>query len=137
MIKIQYTDPKLVSPQPGHVRPSVGALGGRPEVQGVRQGAQGAAPSLASLELRSQREGRAVRGVDLGQLCNHCLPGSSVALGGGGACCAMQNSTELEQIGNIYSKRIFLVHIITNNQQMANKLLHVLFPYKVSKITQH
>ena len=43
----------------------------------------------------------------------------------------MQNSTELEQIGNIYSKRIFLVHIITNNQQMANKLLHVLFPYKV------
>ena len=38
----------------------------------------------ASLELRSQREGRAVRGVDLGQLCNHCLLGSSVALGGGG-----------------------------------------------------
>ena len=38
----------------------------------------------ASLELRSQREGRAVRGVDLGQLCNHCLPGSSVAVGGGG-----------------------------------------------------
>ena len=37
-----------------------------------------------SLGLRSQREGRAVRGVDLGQLCNHCLPGSSVALGGGG-----------------------------------------------------
>ena len=22
--------------------------------------------------------------MDLGQLCNHCLPGSSVALGGGG-----------------------------------------------------
>ena len=77
--------------------------------------------------------------MDLGQLCNHCLPGSSVALGGGGegACCEMQNSTELEQIGIIYSKRIFLVHIITNNRQMANKLLHVLFPYKVSKITQH
>ena len=37
--------------------------------------------------------------------------------GGGnvGACCAMQNSTELEQIGNIYSKRIFLAHIITNS----------------------
>ena len=32
-----------------------------------------------------------------------------------GACCAMQNSTELEQIGNIYSKRIFLAHIITNS----------------------
>ena len=77
--------------------------------------------------------------MDLGQLCNYCLPGSSVALGGGGggACCAMQNSTELEQIGIIYSKRFFFVHIITNNQQMANKLLHVLFPYKVSKITQH
>ena len=36
----------------------------------------------------------------------------------------------------IYRKRIFLVHIITNNQRMAYKLLHVLFPYKVSKITQ-
>ena len=47
----------------------------------------------------------------------------------------VQYSTESEQIGIIYSKRIFLVHIITNNQQMANK--HVLFPYKVSKITQH
>ena len=57
--------------------------------------------------------------------------------GRGGGGCAVQNSTELEQIGIIYSKRIFLVHIITNNQQMANKLLHVLFPYKVSKITQH
>ena len=50
MIKIQYTNPKPVSPYPGHVRPSVGALGGRDEVQGVRQGAQGAALSLASLE---------------------------------------------------------------------------------------
>ena len=48
----------------------------------------------------------------------------------------MQYSTELEQLGIIYSKRILPVHIITNNQQMANKLLHVLFPYKVSKITQ-
>ena len=36
----------------------------------------------------------------------------------------------------IYSKRIFPVHIITNNLQMANKLLDVVFPYKVSKITQ-
>ena len=32
-----------------------------------------------------------------------------------GACCVMQNNTELEQIGNIYSKRIFLAHIITNS----------------------
>ena len=48
----------------------------------------------------------------------------------------MKYSTELEQLGIIYSKRIFLVHIITNYQQMANKLLHVLLPYKVSKITQ-
>ena len=61
----------------------------------------------------------------------------------------MQYSTELEQLGiiythkhilpvhiiinsqgffkfvTIYSKRIFLVHIITNNQQMANKLLKI------------
>ena len=50
MIKIQYTNPKSVSPHPGHVRPSAGALGDRDEVQGVRQGAQGATPSLASLE---------------------------------------------------------------------------------------
>ena len=42
----------------------------------------------------------------------------------------VQYSTELEQLGITYSKRILLVHIITNNQQMANKLLHVLFPYK-------
>ena len=50
MIKIQYTNPKPVSQHPGHVRPSVDALGGRDEVQGVWQGAQGAALSLASLE---------------------------------------------------------------------------------------
>ena len=49
----------------------------------------------------------------------------------------VQHSTELEQIGIIYSKRILPVHIITNIQQMTNKLLHLLFPYKVSKITQH
>ena len=79
----------------------------------------------------------------MGVLCNsqggrgRACGGSIRGGGRGGACCAMQNSTELEQIGIIYSKRIFLVHIITNNQQMANKLLHVLFPYKVSKITQH
>ena len=71
----------------------------------------------------------------------------------------MQYSTVLEQLGSIYSKRIlpvhiiingqgflkfviiyskriFPVHIITNNLQMAYKLLHVLFPYNVSKITQ-
>ena len=29
MIKIQYTNPKPVSPHPGNVRPSVGALGGQ------------------------------------------------------------------------------------------------------------
>ena len=78
----------------------MGALGGRPEVQGVRQGAQGAAGGGG---------GHAVR------------------------CRIVQNWNRLGS----YSKRIFLVHIITNNQQMANKLLHVLFPYKVSKITQH
>ena len=56
--------------------------------------------------------------------------------GRGRPCYVVQYSTELEQLGIIYSKCIFLVHIITNNQQMASKLLHVLFPYKVSKITQ-
>ena len=49
----------------------------------------------------------------------------------------VQYSTELEQLGIIYSKRILPVHIITNNQQMADKLLHVLIPYQLSKITQH
>ena len=82
MIKIQYTDPKLVFPQPGHVRPPVGALGGRHEVQGGRQGAQGActfsrlpgASLGGSLALRTQREGRDVRAVFIGQLHNYCLP---------------------------------------------------------------
>ena len=39
-----------VLPDPGHVRSSVAALGGRHKVQGVRQGAQGAAPSAGTLE---------------------------------------------------------------------------------------
>ena len=39
---------------------------------------------LQCLNRIDQQIARAVRGVDLGQLCNHCLPGSSVALGGGG-----------------------------------------------------
>ena len=57
---------------------------------------------------------------------------------GGGANNATQYSTALEQFGSIYiHKRILSVHIITNIQQMTNKLLHLLFPYKVSKITQH
>ena len=50
MIKILYTDPKLVSPHLGHVRLSVVALGGWDKVQVVRRGAQGAAPSPGSLE---------------------------------------------------------------------------------------
>ena len=70
MIKIQYTDPKLVSPQPGHVRPSVGALGGRPEMQGVRQGAQGAAPSLASLEPPGSLPG--TQKSERGPRCSRC-----------------------------------------------------------------
>ena len=98
MIKIQYTDPKLVSPQPGHVRPSVGALGGRHEVQGGRQGAQGAAPSPSSLgppweaPWRSEHRERAALfavGIWVSYVtscyvtsCSVC-PGSSVALGGG------------------------------------------------------
>ena len=39
-------------------------------------------------------------------------------------------------LGSYTRKRIFPVHIVTNNQQMGNKLWHVLFPYKVSNITQ-
>ena len=48
--------------------------------------------------------------------CSVC-PGSSVALGGGGGGHAVRCriGTELEQIGIIYSKRIFLAHIITNS----------------------
>ena len=79
----------------------MGALGGRPEVQGVRQCAQGAAPSLASLEPPgSLPEGLLFAvGIWVSYVtscyvtsCSVC-PGSSVALGGGGggACCAMQN----------------------------------------------
>ena len=51
-------------------------------------------------------------------------------------CYVVQYSTVLEHLVIIHSKRIFPVNIITNNLQMGNKLLHVLFPYKVSKITQ-
>ena len=78
----------------------MGALGGRPEVQGIRQGAQGAAPSPGSLGPPWVGWGGGGGGQTI------CYVG---------ACCAMQNSTELEQIGNIYSKRIFLAHIITNS----------------------
>ena len=70
MTKIQYTDPKLFSLQPGHVRPSVGALGGRHEVQGVRQGAQGAAPSLASLEPPGSLPG--TQKSERGLRCSRC-----------------------------------------------------------------
>ena len=35
--------------------------------------------------------------------------------GGGGHAVRCRIGTELEQIGNIYSKRIFLAHIITNS----------------------
>ena len=56
---------------------------------------------------------------------------------GGVANNATQYSTALEHLGAYVHKRILPVHIITNIQQMTNKLLHLLFPYKVSKITQH
>ena len=76
----------------------MGALGGRSEVQGVRQGAQGAAPSLASLEppgslpgtQKSERAALFAVGIWVSYVtscyvtsCSVC-PGSSVALGGGG-----------------------------------------------------
>ena len=106
----------------------MGALGGRPEVQGVRQGAQGAAPSLASLEppWNSEVRERATLfavGIRVSNVtscyvtsCSVC-PGSRVALGGGGGGHAVRCriGTELEQLGIIYSKRIFLAHIITNS----------------------
>ena len=75
---------------------------------------------------------------------SRCLGGTVAVTGGGGGGVgggAKYVVAVLEQfsfsLGSYTCKRIFLVHIITNNQQMANKLLHVLFPYKVSKITQH
>ena len=43
-------DPMIVSRPPGHPGPSVSGPGSRDKVEGVRQGAQGTAPSLASLE---------------------------------------------------------------------------------------
>ena len=43
----------------------------------------------------------------------------------------------MNSLGSYTCTSIFPVHIITNNLQMANKLLHVLFPYKVSKMTQN
>ena len=57
--------------------------------------------------------------------------------GGGGHAVRCRIGTELEQIGIIYSKAFSLHTLSQIVQQMANKLLHVLFPYKVSKITQH
>ena len=70
MIKIQYTNPKPVSLHPGHVRPSVAALGGRPEVQGVWQGAQGAAPSSASLKPPGSLPG--TQKSEIGPRCSRC-----------------------------------------------------------------
>ena len=56
--------------------------------------------------------------------------------GGGHAvrCRIVQN---WNRMGAYIHKRILPVHLITNIQQMTNKLLHLLFPYKVSNITQH
>ena len=54
IIKMQNTDAKpdfcTVSPHLGNVRPSVGCLGCREKVEGKWEGAQGAAPSAASLQ---------------------------------------------------------------------------------------
>ena len=106
------------------MRPCVGALGGRPEVQGIRQGAQGAAPSPGSLGPPWGMGGGGGWGGGMGWGGGWWGGWGGVGVGGGGggqticyvgACCAMQNSTEFEQIGNIYSKRIFLAHIITNS----------------------
>ena len=122
MIKIQYTDPKLVSPHLGHVRPSVVDLGGRDKVQGVRQGAQGAAPS--------QREGPDVRAVFIGQLHNYCLPmrrghrvGKVVGSGGWGG----------EVILNYYN--VAMVYWLDRIFEISNHILENAFSQcKVSKI---
>ena len=49
-------------------------------------------------------------------------------------CRIVQNWNRL----GTYTANAFSLHTLSQIvQQMANKLLHVLFPYKVSKITQH
>ena len=49
-------------------------------------------------------------------------------------CTIVQNWNRL----GTYTANAFSLHTLSQIvQQMANKLLHVLFPYKVSKITQH
>ena len=82
----------ILSRSPGHLGPSVGGLGGGDMLEGEWQGAQGAAPSAASLvppwslpaPFRTQREGLDVHTVFLGQLYNHCLPRPARRGRGGG-----------------------------------------------------
>ena len=105
-----------------------------------------------------QREGRDVRAVFIGQLHNYCLPmrrGHSWwwVVGDGGGCGGGVGEAKLyamwghavrcrivqnwNRLGT-YTANAFSLHTLSQIvQQMANKLLHVLFPYKVSKITQH
>ena len=76
------------------------------------------------------------------------MGGGGVGDGGGGGgeaklyamwghavrCRIVQNWNRL----GTYTANAFSLHTLSQIvQQMANKLLHVLFPYKVSKITQH
>ena len=56
--------------------------------------------------------------------------------GGGGGTMRFSIGQHWNNLGTYTHKRILPVHIIINNLQMGNMLLHVLFPYKVSNITQ-
>ena len=55
---------------------------------------------------------------------------------GGGGTMRFSIGQHWNNLGTYTHKRILPVYIIINNLQMDNKLLHVLFPYKVSNITQ-
>ena len=56
--------------------------------------------------------------------------------GGGGGTMRFSIGQHWNNLGTYTHKRILPVYIIINNLQMGNKLLHVLFSYKVSNITQ-
>ena len=57
-------------------------------------------------------------------------------MAGGGGTMRFSIGQHWNNLGTYTHKRILPVHIIINNLQMGNMLLHVLFPYKVSNITQ-
>ena len=56
--------------------------------------------------------------------------------GGGGGTMRFSIGQHWNNLGTYTHKGILPVNIIINNLQMGNMLLHVLFPYNVSNITQ-